>query len=75
MKQCFEKNKHKFKLLLKILLKILKVLENFNKIFEFSPAIEAYCWLRRGLFPILCKFSGVSGAFPPFPLDTPLCTL
>ena len=62
---------------LKVIKKIWKFLENFNKSFEkfnenlnFSLAIEAYCWLRHGLLPILCKFSGISGG--DVPLATPL---
>ena len=36
--------------------------------------IEAHCWLRRGLFPILCKFFWFGGGrFPCSPsLATPL---
>ena len=56
----------KFEQILKPLLKILKVLENFNKsfntnlknllhTFELLSTIDFHCWLRRGLLPSLCK--------------------
>ena len=55
-------------ILLKILLKFLKdfkkmlinIWKNLAKIWIFST-IDSHCWLRRGLFPILCKFSWFQG--------------
>ena len=69
------KNLNKFQ---NFLLKILKFLENFNKIFkniqkfEFI-AIEAHSWLRRGCSPSFANFPGFEGfTFSLFPLATPM---
>ena len=56
---------------LKVSIKILKVLEYFNKIIKinqkmyFRFAIEAYCLLRLGLFPSFENFLGFTGNVPP----------
>ena len=50
-----------------------KFKENLKTIFN----IDSDCWPRRGLFPILCKFSGVfflgGGNVSPFPLWIRYC--
>ena len=39
-------------------------MEKFNQNLTIFPTIDSHCWLRRGLFPILCKFPGLGERSP-----------
>ena len=71
----FVKFYKEIKKIFKIIKKNLKVLEILSRFLEkltkiwIFPDITTHCWLRRGLLPVIWKFSGVSGRgnVPPSP--------